>query len=787
MCELAAGLAERMIRSGTRKRAEKKVSHWVVGLCFSLSSVACSAANLHLEMLPGSEGVGPKIEAQLIRVISARPASFIPRTRHLLDDGSPRFTNRLALEASPYLQQHAHNPVNWYPWGEEAFESAKALGRPVLVSIGYSTCHWCHVMEEESFDDFQVAEFLNKHFIAIKVDREIRPDIDKVYMTAVQAMGSNGGWPLNVWVTPDRKPFFGGTYFPPENRGNRPGFKTVLAFLQSAWETQREKIMVSSNQISVAVIAAIEDVGANDGRFPDASILSQAMTEVNAQTDPVWGGIGLHTKFPSSMPLRFLLRYHRRTGDREALRLALLTLKKMAYGGIFDHLGGGFHRYSTERSWQIPHFEKMLYDNALLVPIYLEAGQVTGRDELLQVARDTLDYVATEMTSDDGGFYSALDADSRTPSGEMKEGWFYTWAPADLIESLGEERARIFSAYFGVHSEGGNEGRIIIKKVRSQRQAAEFLGMSQAVLRSEITKIRHDLRLVRSGRTPPLRDEKILTAWNGLMISAFARGGFVLNSPRYLSYARRAAEFLLLRVRAKGRLSRVFFAGESSGPGFLADYAFLIAGLLDLFEADPNLRWLNAAIELQDIVNSEYGDEEGGAYFRVPRGVDALFTRQKIGSDGALPSGNSVTALNLLRLYEYTLNADYQERANQIFQTFSNAMRRHPLAFSDLLVALDYRLDTPFEIILVAPSTGNGLSELLAPIRRNFVPNRVLAIAQEGDDFAQKAVDIPIIKHRKVLDDTATAYVCVNQVCRFPTTDAAQLEQQITQVNELLH
>ena len=338
------------------------------------------------------------------------------------------------------------------------------------------------------------------------------------------------------------------------------------------------------------------------------------------------------------------------------------------------------------------------------------------------------------MTSDDGGFYSALDADSRTTSGEMKEGWFYTWAPADLIESLGEERARIFSAYFGVHAEGGSEGRIIINKVRSQRQAAESLGMSRAVLRSEITKIRHDLRLVRSGRTPPLRDEKILTAWNGLMISAFARGGFVLNSPRYLSYARRAAEFLLLRVRAKGALSRVFFAGESSGPGFLADYAFLIAGLLDLFEADPDLRWLTAAIELQDIVNSEYGDEEGGAYFRVPRGVDALFTRQKIGSDGALPSGNSVTALNLLRLYEYTLNADYQERANQIFQTFSNSMRRHPLAFSDLLVALDYRLDTPFEIILVAPSTGNGLSELLAPIRRNFVPNRVLAIAQEGED-----------------------------------------------------
>jgi len=544
---------------------------------------------------------------------------------------------------------------------------------------------------------------------------------------------------------------------------------------------------VSSDQIRVAVIAAIEDVGANDGGFPDASILSQAMTEVNAQTDPVWGGIGLHTKFPSSMPLQFLLRYHRRTGDREALRLALLTLEKMAHGGIFDHLGGGFHRYSTERSWQIPHFEKMLYDNALLVPIYLEAGQVTGRDDLLQVARDTLNYVATEMTSNDGGFYSALDADSRTPSGEMKEGWFYTWAPAELIETLGEERARIFFAYFGMHPEGGNEGRIIINKARSVEQAAESLGMSRAVLRSEITKIRYDLRLVRSGHAPPLRDEKILTAWNGLMISAFARGSFVLNSTRYLSYARRAAEFLLLRMRAEGALGRVFFAGEASGPGFLADHAFVIAGLLDLFEADPDLRWLNAAIELQDIVNNEYGDEAGGAYFRVSRGVDALFTRQKTGSDGALPSGNSVTALNLLRLYEYTLNVDYQERANQIFQTFNNAMRRHPLAFSDLLVALDYRLDTPFEIILVAPPTGNGLTELLAPIRRNFVPNRVLAITHEGDDFAEKAADIPIIRHRKVLDGVATAYVCVNQVCRLPTTDAAELEQQITQVNELLH
>ncbi|MFQ5415897.1 MAG: thioredoxin domain-containing protein [Myxococcota bacterium] len=729
--------------------------------------------------LPGAESFPKAVALRMSTELDARGDGYVPRTRNVHADGSPVFTNRLVFEASPYLQQHAHNPVNWYPWGDEAFDAAKKLGRPVLVSIGYSTCHWCHVMEEESFDDPDLARFLNEHFIAIKVDREARPDIDAVYMAAIHAMNKRGGWPLNVWVTPDRKPFFAGTYFPPVNRVGRPGFRTVLDAIRLRYAEQPEIVIAASEAVAALITRNLEGSAASSSEVPDRAAVDAASAAILSRIDRTWGGIGRSAKFPSTVPVRFLLHVHDRTGNPEARRLVELTLDKMAAGGIRDHIGGGFHRYTTEPRWLVPHFEKMLYDNALLALAYLEAYQALGRDEYALIAADTLDYVAAEMTDPKGGFYSATDADSATPNGETEEGWFFTWTPQEIEAALGSEDAAVAIAYYGVSADGNFEGRNILHTWRSAEKVAAELATTPETILARVADARGRLYAARSFRKPPHRDEKILAAWNGLMISAFAKAGFVLDRPVYTRSAQRAAAFVLDTMRKDGRLRRVSKGGRAAGPAFLEDYAFLIAGLLDLYEADFDLRWLREAIALQHMLDEHYRDDAGGGYFKTADDQERLLAREKPDSDGAIPSGNSVSAMNLLRLSELTTDDAYTDTAVLLFSSYHDLLASRPTQLPEMLTAVEFLLDATKEIVLVHSRSGDNAPEMLAALRAAYVPNRVISIVTEGDDLEQQAHLLPLVAGRVARSGKTTAYVCENRVCSFPTNDPEKFSAQL--------
>jgi uncharacterized protein YyaL (SSP411 family) len=728
------------------------------------------------ETLPSAPPLPPAIRKKIALELASRPSDHKPRTRNLRPDGSPEYSNRLLLETSPYLQQHAHNPVNWYPWGDEAFADAKRLDRPVMISIGYSTCHWCHVMEEESFDTVAAASYLNEHFISIKVDREARPDIDAVYMAAVHAMGKSGGWPLNVWLTPDREPFFGGTYFPPRSIGGRPGFLDVLRRINEAYTNDRAKVAQLSKQITGAIQQQLAGQSARQSRIPDRSVFDLALATTARAADREWGGTRGEPKFPSSVPLRFLLRHYRSTGEKDALTLATLMLEKMAAGGIYDHVGGGFHRYSTDAKWLVPHFEKMLYDNAQLAVVYLEAAQLTGRADFAAISRSILDYVAREMTSSEGTFFSATDADSISDSGETEEGWFFTWTPAEIESALGADLAKVVTAYYGVTPRGDYEGRNILHAWRSRKKVAAELGMSVQAL----DRARARLYEVRSHRSLPLRDSKILVSWNGLMISAFARAGLVFGEERYVVAAARAAGFILDEMQQDGVLRRVYQGGRADGPAFLEDYAFLIAGLLDLYEVDTQPRWLLAARALQSTLDAHYIDALGGGYFQTADNADALLAREKPSRDGAIPSGNSVTALNLLRLAELTDDHQYSDTAIPIFSAFSDLMDSQPTAVSEMLLALDFYLSKRVEIVLITPPDKNGLDAMLAPVRATFFPNRVLMTATENEQLESHAELNPLLMGRIARNGQTTVYLCQNFVCGFPTADPATFAEQLT-------
>ena len=739
------------------------------------------------EALPGAPALPEALRERLAGALEARGAGYVPRTKNLHADGSPIYTNRLLLEASPYLQQHAHNPVNWYPWGDEAFETARRLSRPVLVSIGYSTCHWCHVMEEESFDVAEIARVLNEHFIAVKVDRESRPDVDSIYMNAVHAMNVRGGWPLNVFVTPDRKPFYGGTYFPPADRGGRPGFPSLLKTIHERYTQERTSVDEMAERISLAVAENLEAASAQSTSVPGASLLERASLVYAEHIDAEWGGLGRGTKFPSSVPIRLLLRYPRTHGqDTEgrgagrARELALLTLEKMAAGGMYDHVGGGFHRYSTDARWLVPHFEKMLYDNALLAATYLEAGQATGRDDFTRVAREILRYVGREMTSPEGAFYSATDADSMRPDGEVEEGWFFTWTPAEIQAAVCGDVARAFQTYYGVTTRGNFEGRTILHAWRDPAQVARELELDRDSLERKLAEAREALYVARAERPAPLRDEKILVAWNGLMISAFAQASFVLAEPDYARRARRAADFILEHMRGEGsRLRRVYKDGRSDGPAFLEDYAFFIAGLLDLYEADPTPRWLREALALQQKLEQHYADVAGGGYFKTADDGERLLAREKPNRDGAVPSGNSIAAMNLLRLAEFTGDADYTDRAILLFSAYSDALERSPSSLTEMLMALDFYHGTTKEIVVVRPPSGGELEPMLTSIRNTYLPNRILSVVTEGPDLEAHAALVPLVKGKTARRGRVTTYVCENRVCKFPTSDPDVLAEQL--------
>jgi uncharacterized protein YyaL (SSP411 family) len=736
-------------------------------------------------LLAAAGGSAQELDQKLQAAWKAKGPAYQPRTRHLNPDGSPQFTNRLIFESSPYLLQHAHNPVNWYAWGEEAFTTARKLNRPVLLSVGYSTCHWCHVMEEESFEDLEIARYLNENYIAIKVDREERPDIDSLYMTAVQALTGRGGWPMTVWLTPARKPFYAGTYFPPRDgdRGVSLGFLSVLTRLRQIYHTEPERVAESADHVTEKIQEFLTPAAGTG--LPRAAVLHEAARHAKDHFDPVHGGMKGAPKFPSGLPHRFLLRYHRRTGDPLALRAAVHTLEKMAQGGMYDHAGGGFHRYATDERWLVPHFEKMLYDNALLALDYLEAHQATGREDFAALVRDILRYVARDMTSPEGAFYSATDADSPAPSGKPEEGWFFTWTPSEVTAVLGPERAKFVNAYYRVTPQGNFEGRTILHTPRPLEEAARELGLPAGKASALLEESRELLYRARLRRPPPLRDEKILTAWNGLMISAYARAALVLNEPDYARRAERAAQFVLRHLRREGRLLRSYHEGRPRHNAYLEDYSFLAAGLLDLYETTSDKRWLEEALGLDGVLEKFYEDREQGGFFHTSNDHELLLAREKPASDGAEPSGNSVAILNLLRLHEFTTQDRYRVRAERALRAFEPRLAAAPASLAEMLLAVDFHLDTPKEVVIVAPSERSEAEPLLDRLRQTFLPNRVLIVVSQGPDLASHAKLVPLLDGKRALQGRPTAYVCEKRVCELPASDPEVFARQLRKLQPL--
>ena len=698
---------------------------------------------MQIEPGPGAQIFSTELAAQLARAVSAR-TQF--RTSHLRDDGTPRFANRLALETSPYLLQHAHNPVDWRPWGSEAFAAARALQRPVFLSIGYATCHWCHVMEEESFESPEIARVLNERFVPVKVDREERPDVDAIYMQAVQLLSGHGGWPMSVFLTPEGKPFFAGTYFPAGDgeRGARYGFRTILLELDRVWREERQRADASAEQIAAAVQHSLSAAPA--AGLPGLHVLHDAMSAYADSFDGTEGGARRAPKFPSSMNVRFLLRYWKRTGDGEALRMASLTLTKMALGGIYDQVGGGFHRYSTDARWLVPHFEKMLYDNALLAAAYVEGWQATGDELFRRVACEVLDYVAREMTDASGAFWSATDADS-----EGEEGTYFVWTPAQLREALGDGDGKRAAQLFRVTDGGNFEGSNVLSLERAPD--ADELAFSQ--------RIRPKLYAARAARPPPLTDTKILTSWNGLMVSAFARAGLAFDRADYVERAARAAGHLtaLPELKRTGRHAAL-----------LDDYAFLAAGLLDLYEVSGDARWLERAKALHEQLAARFADP-GGGFFRTPDDHEALLAREKPSYDGAEPTGNSVAALTLLRLEAITGDGSFRAQAEQLLKSFGSILGSVPIAMGEMLLAVDFLLEPAKEVVIVRPRGGSDAA-LLEPVRRRFSPSQVLVRHEDGAPPAT-----PLADQRPPRDGVATAYVCVKGACQLPVTSAAELDK----------
>ena len=683
-----------------------------------------------------------------------------------------KHTNRLADASSPYLLQHAHNPVDWYPWGPEALEKAKREGKPIFLSIGYSACHWCHVMERESFENEDIARVMNKHYVCIKVDREERPDIDDIYMTAVQIMTGSGGWPLSVWLTPDLKPFHGGTYFPPEDRWGRPGFKRILEALASAYRERPDQIQASTQQIMDALGRATA------GDRPTSAGLGigviQAAVDVWArQFDSTWGGFGTQPKFPSPTTLALLLRHAHRTGDAKVLHMATLTLDKMAYGGMYDQIGGGFHRYSVDREWLAPHFEKMLYDNAQLASVYLDAYRITGKPLYRRIAEETLDYVLQEMADPAGGFHSTQDADS-----EGEEGKYYLWDMAEVKRLLPGEDGELFCRYYGVTQGGNFEHRNILHVPTPPEEFAASMHIDADAWAERLQPLRAKLLAARAGRIAPGKDDKVLTDWNGLMISAFARGYQVLGNPAYLHAAERSARFVLEKMRdEQGALLHAHRAGRSHIPAYLDDYAFLAAGLIDLYEATFDVAWIEAAKALSRDMAARFDDAERGGFYLVADGRADVIVRTKSAHDSAVPSGNGVAALALLRLAALAGNSEDADRAERTLRAFGRSAERSPTGFAQLLCAVDFLHGPSQEIAVIGNPDDPGTQAMLRAVRQRYGPNRVVAVMDpNGPDRASLAKAVPLLADRPLVDGRPAVYVCRDFACDAPVTNVAALE-----------
>ncbi|MBV9581857.1 MAG: thioredoxin domain-containing protein [Chloroflexi bacterium] len=675
--------------------------------------------------------------------------------------------NRLANETSPYLLQHAHNPVDWYPWGPEALERARVEDKPILLSIGYSACHWCHVMERESFENPRIAEQMNASFVSIKVDREERPDLDGIYMQAVQAMTGSGGWPMTVFLTPDGTPFYGGTYYPPADRGQMPGFPRVLAAIADAWQTRRTEVLQSGTRLRESLQQTLPAAATQSDL--DVSILDAAAAGLKKQHDRADGGLGGAPKFPQPMALEFLLRHWKRTQDPEALHVVIHTLEHMARGGIYDHLGGGFARYSTDNEWLVPHFEKMLYDNAQLARAYLMAYQATGNAFFQDVVEEILEYVLRDMADPAGGLYSTEDADS-----EGEEGKFYLWTPTEVEALLGAEDARLFNAFYDVSLPGNFEQRAsILRMQHTPLQVAERLGVPEAAVLEAVERGRQILFEARSRRVRPARDEKVLAAWNGMLLRALAEAGAVLEREDFLRAAERNAEFLLRDMReTDGHLHRTWKPGHTARlNAYLEDYANVADGLLALYEATFEPRWLSASLELAEIILQEFPDRDNGGFFDTSIRHEKLITRPKDIFDNATPSGNSVAADVLLRLALLTDRSDFRQAAESVLLVLRDAMARYPLGFARALNALDFYLDSPREVAIVGAPAAEETRALRRAVFEPFVPNKVIAGG---------GAPIALLEGREARDGQAAAYVCEHYVCQAPTSDPDVLRTLIT-------
>ncbi|MAT15587.1 MAG: thioredoxin domain-containing protein [Planctomyces sp.] len=689
-------------------------------------------------------------------------------------DNTEKKPNRLINETSPYLLQHAYNPVDWYPWGEEAFEKARKENKPIFLSVGYSACHWCHVMEHESFENAAIAAYMNEHFVCVKVDREERPDVDQIYMNSVLAMSGHGGWPMSVFLKPDLKPFFGGTYWPPQPRANMPGFITILRHINDAWENRQDEIERAGNELT-RVVRQMSAPESDSDVALDTELLERAMQTLLKSADRRKGGFGNAPKFPHAMDLRLLLRLSRRFKSDEALQVALLTFDKMANGGMYDHLGGGFHRYSVDARWLVPHFEKMLYDNALLGNAYLEAWQLTGNDEYERIVRETLDYVLREMTDPAGGFYSTQDADS-----EGEEGKFFVWSLAEIKEVLGDEEGTLFAASYDVSSTGNWEGTNILNRPRDWNEVAKEEEIALEELTTRMAAAREKLFDVRKKRIHPGRDEKILASWNGLMIATFAQAGHALDEPKYIDAARKGADFVWTEMRTdEGRLLHSWKEGKARFNGFLDDYANLLDANVEVYHATGDVQYLRRAEELAALMEEHFYDIEVGGFFYTSNDHEKLIARPKESQDNATPSGNAMAVTGLLKLSRLTGNTQQEELAWKTLESLSSQFKQTTMAGGQSLLMLDFQLGPTYELVLVSPNR-QETDEALSVLRQRFVPNKVL-ITHSADDAVPEILK-DVMQGKTAAGGEITLYQCDHGSCQRPVSGIEAVKKALEEL-----
>ncbi len=746
--------------------------------------VACSTADPELRAdadptLPGVEDPDPRLDHALAAALAKLGPGHEVRTRHTIQ-GKPAFTNRLILEDSPYLQLQAHSPINWFTWGEEAMLRAEVMQRPVLVSVGYAACHWCQVMARESFEDPEIAEYINETFVAVKVDRETRPDLDDLYMSAVHAMRDRGGWPMTLVMTPQGEPFFGSGYLPPRDgqRGRNKGLLTLLQELAEVYASDPEAV----TRRTAEVMARVPDgsaIGTDIEQLPSLDLVVNQVRALAVRFDDTWGGFGAAPKFPRPGQLRLLLRYHRRTRDPAALRMVTRTLEGLEAGGLHDHVGGGFHRYSTDERWHVPLYEKMLYDNAQLTLAATEAWQSTRRTDFARMVRSTLTFLLRDLRNEGGGFSAAISASSADAKGALREGLFYTWTWPELVAALGKEDAVLWSRAYGVR--GDAEGRTTL--MRQAFHPIDKPDKASRELGARLERLRARLFEVRERRPAPSVDTLAIAAWNGLAISAFATAGSAFDEGAWVGAAEEAAEFVLRELVGKdGRLRRSWIGGEASGMAIADDYAFMVAGLLDLFEVTGTPRWLIEARRLQDLLDTHYGDPRGG-WFLTASDAEPLLRRLKTHTDGSEPAASSIAARSALRLARWTADDRYRRTAVRALAAFGPRMSAAPVALPEMAMALDLAHDRLLEVVVVHPGSGGGELERL--LQERFEPSVVSVVLSESE-VEQVAGVAPVVLGKAARGGVATAWVCELGACRSPVTTASELARQLAQVKPLL-